>query len=710
MYKKKKILFSFIAGSVLFINCCVSQPDDIDRYNNSLGMEMVRIDPGEFRIGNDGGEIDYKQLATNRHYATYKGIGEENPYLEDSIPMASNPLEWDEGPSHKVRISRPFYMASTPVTNAQYEQFDPEHAKLRGNLGFSSGDNDAVLFVSWNDAVAFTEWLSEKEGETYRLPTEAEWEYAARANTKTIFHTGNTLPEEYRQDQILNRQKKLEPDSVNLLVARNPPNAWGLFDIHGLVEEWCYDWYGPYSADPQTDPVGRVDGVARVTRGGSHSTGLPYLRSANRAGALPETRHHFIGFRVVKGELPDTEPLPDPDSARWAQNVRQQHYDWSAINRPQEKAIFKEPRTYTRIPEDANGPLYSIHNHNVALTALPNGDLLAVWFTTVKEQGREMLVVGSRLRQGNEEWDKPDVFFHVPDRNQTGQALWWDGNHTVYYFGGVGTGDNYMDLSVVMRTSTDNGATWSRPRMIYPEFGSRKQVIDDVIETSAGDILLACDGGAGTVIHISKDDGQSWADPGSGIHQPRVSEGIKGPSIAGIHAGVVELKDGRLMALGRGNLNGQLPMSISADKGHTWTYSASPFPPIGSRQRLALLRLNEGPLLLVSFNGMKDIYSEFLQGKIDAEKLSGKGMFAALSFDEGKTWTKRKLITPGDKKRLLEAPCNIRWGEQSGILDSDRAEAYGYLSATQTGDGMIHVLSSGTHYAFNLKWLMLPHE
>lgn len=695
--------------AVLLFTNISEQETNIAFFINTLGMEMILIEPGEFHMGNDG-EIDYSRLALDPRYATYRGKGGEHPYLEDGPPMASNPLEWDESPSHMVRISRPFYMASTPVTNAQYEQFDPEHAKLRGNLGFSSGDNDAVLFVSWNDAVAFTEWLSEKEGETYRLPTEAEWEYAARANTKTTFHTGITLPEEYHQDQILNRQKKPESDNVNLLVARNPPNAWGLFDIHGLVEEWCYDWYGPYTPEPKTDPVGRVDGVARVTRGGSHSTGLPYLRSANRAGALPETRNYFIGFRVVKGELPDTEPLTVPEPPRWAQNVSQHHYDWSTIKLPKDKAIFKEPRTYTRIPEVANGPLYFIHNHNVALTALPNGDLLAVWFTTVKEQGREMLVVGSRLRQGNEEWDKPDVFFHVPDRNQTGQALWWDGNQTIYYFGGVGSGDYYKDLSIVIRTSTDNGATWSRPRMIYPEFGSRQQVIDVVMQTSDGEIILACDGGAGTVVHISKDGGQSWADPGLGNYQPRVKDGNQGPSIAGIHAGIVELNNGRLMALGRGEIKGQMPMSVSNDKGNTWTYSTSPFPPIGSRQRLAFLRLNEGPLLLVSFNGMKDIYSEFAQGKLNAKKLSGKGMFAALSFDEGKTWPIRKLITPGDKKRLLKAPSNYRWGEQSGILDSDRAEAYGYLTATQTADGIIHILSSGTHYAFNLNWLMLPHE
>ncbi|MFW6326705.1 MAG: SUMF1/EgtB/PvdO family nonheme iron enzyme [Bacteroidota bacterium] len=703
---KKVSFFSIFPAFLISIFGCTIQGNKSGTSINSLGMEMVRIEPGEFRMGNEG-EIDYSKLAADARHAPYRGKSAAHPYLKDGPTMSGNPLEWDESPSHLVHITHPYYMASKPVTNEQYEQFDPDHAKLRGKRGFSHGDDEAVLFVSWHDAVAFTKWLSKKEGKPYRLPTEAEWEYAARAGTVTAYHMGDTLPEAYHHHQVMNRRHTLEPEKVNLEVGQNPPNAWGLYDMHGLVEEWCYDWYGAYTAETKNDPVGCLDGIARVTRGGSHSTGLPFLRSANRSGALPETRHFLIGFRVVMGEMPGTEPLPNQEKPAWAQNVTQKQHSWPAVEN--DKPIFREPRTFTVIPKDANGPLFYTHNHNPALTALPNGDLLAIWFTTVKERGREMLVAGARLRQGSDEWDEADVFFHVPDRNQTGQAIWWDGDETVYHFSGVGTGDHWRNLSLVMRTSKNNGVTWSPPEMIGPEFGPRHQPIDAVIQTSDKKIVLLCDAGpegnGGTVVHISEDGGFSWNDPGRGKPTPTFEAGKQGAWIAGIHAGMVELKDGRWMAFGRGDeINGRMPMSISNDQGKTWTYSSSPFSPIAGAQRLAFIRLEEGPLLLVLFdNNLSQLDS-------NGNEFIGKGMFAALSFDEGKTWPVKKLITPGEPKKILDAPCNHRWGKEFSTLSKNRAESRGYLTATQSPDGLIHLLSSGTHYAFNLKWLMEPHE
>ena len=106
-------------------------------------------------------------------------------------------------------------------------------------------------------------------------------------------------------------------------MGQTPANAWGLFDMHGNVEEWCLDWYGPYEAADAVDPVGRVDGDFRVTRGGSHSVFTRLLRSANRSGRLPETTNGMIGFRVVLGERPKTEPLPVPAPALNARHVSQ---------------------------------------------------------------------------------------------------------------------------------------------------------------------------------------------------------------------------------------------------------------------------------------------------------------------------------------------------------------------------------------------------
>ena len=689
------LLFVFIVGDRLEKN----KPKS---YINSLGMKMLPVRAGAYQMGNDG-EIDYKEVAKDEIHAKFLPKGAPHPYFTDGTVMGANPLEWDEAPAHTVRISRDFHMAATPVTNAQFEKFRPEHRALRGNYGFSAGDNDAVVEVTWNDAVAFTQWLSKQEGVTYRLPTEAEWEYAARAGTTSPYFTGDHLPKVYWQHQVMNRTHSIIPDSVSLKVGQTPPNAWGFHDVHGLVEEWCLDWYGPYPPGEQTDPVGYVSGSSRVTRGGSHSTGLPFLRSANRSGALPETHSFLIGFRVVRASLPPTHPSPVTTSVTWAKDVKQSNYDWqSAKATVQGKPVFEVPKTFTRVPKEGNGPLYYIHNHEPALTVLPNGDLLAIWFSTVTERGREMMILGARLRRGAKEWDAPDVFFQVPDRNLTGQALSWDGKNTIYHFSGLSRGDGWRNLALLMRKSTDNGKTWSQPEFISQDYADRHQPIDAVMYTTDGAMVLLCDatwdGQGGSVAYISRDQGRSWKDFGKEAPQPVFETGKSGGWIAGIHAGIVELKDGRWLALGRGNdIDHKMPMSISADKGKTWTYSASPFAPVKGAQRLALTRLIEGSLLLISFESAK-------AGDID-NPLGGTGMYAAVSYDEGKTWPVRRLITSGSGRQLLDAPCNHRWGEAFSILDEKQAEQRGYLTVEQAPDGMIHLLSSGTHYAFNLKWL-----
>ena len=185
--------------------------------------------------------------------------------------------DFDEAPVHRVTISQAFRMGKTEVTNAQFELFCPEHRALRGKDDISTGDDEAVVNVTYQDAVDFCNWLSKKEGKTYRLPTEAEWEYACRAGTYTDYYTGDYLPEPMCRNQVIARNYK----PVSLKVGQTTPNAFGLYDMHGNVEEWCLDWYAPYTADNQTDPKGPDTGMYRVTRGGSHHTPVQYLRSAN---------------------------------------------------------------------------------------------------------------------------------------------------------------------------------------------------------------------------------------------------------------------------------------------------------------------------------------------------------------------------------------------------------------------------------------------
>ena len=580
-------------------------------------------------------------------------------------------FDYDEAPAHSVTVSA-FSMSRCEITNRQFEEFRPGHKEMRGDEGFSPNDNDAVINVTWEDAAAYCEWLSRSTGENYRLPTEAEWEYACRAGTETAFYTGDALPEDMQKQQKNNRDLQW----VSLEVGKTTPNAFGLFDMHGNVEEWCLDWYGPYREEAQTNPGGPSSGLYRVTRGGSHNTPVEFLRSANRSAATPDAAHNMLGFRVVKSSTrasdletyPAIAPLP-----RYAKDVKQEKACWeSATSSPR----FEEPIYFTLKPTD--GTVYYSHNHQPAVTWCDNGDLLAIWYTCEAEAGREMEVVASRLRRGANEWEPASFFFKVPDRNMTGSSLLHLPDGTLLHTNGVGRAGEWQNLALCVRRSTDNGATWSTPLLAEPRHVKRHQVIAGPIVLSDGTLVQLCDaeagGNGGTSIHISEDKGYTWSDPMG--------------TIAGIHAQIVELKDGSLMALGRGDaIDGRMPCSISTDKGKTWTCSASPFPPIGSGQRHVLLRLNEGPILLASFSG--------------PDKRDNAGLFVSISRDEGNSWSAPKLLTDG-KSRTLNG------GAHTGTftMSATQAEPAGYFCGTQTPDGTIHLLSSAVHYRFNLAWVV----
>jgi formylglycine-generating enzyme required for sulfatase activity len=191
---------------------------------------------------------------------------------------------------HEVTLSKPFYMGVTEVTQAQYEAVMGTNPSASDNRGPTT----PVTQVSWMDATDFCRKLSEKTGKVFRLPTEAEWEYACRAGSKARFSFGDS--ESALGDYAWyrgSRGGKPEP------VAQKKPNAWGLYDMHGNVWEWCADWLADYPKGAVTDPQGPASGYVRVLRGGSWCDVTVHCRAAHRRQADPGRRDKDDGFRVV---------------------------------------------------------------------------------------------------------------------------------------------------------------------------------------------------------------------------------------------------------------------------------------------------------------------------------------------------------------------------------------------------------------------------
>ena len=648
---------------------------------NSIGMKLVPISPGTFTMGQDGPAADYNVKAHAEKF---------------------DDADWDEKPAHQVTISTAYHIGATEVTLGQYRLFKPKHAGERG------ASDDAVTGVSWNDAVDFCEWLTKKEQRTYRLPTEAEWEYACRAGTTTLFYTGDVLPAGFHswptdlglRDRFFPHDQ-LPPEyrpkdaKLSLRVGQTSANAWGLYDLHGNVSEWCADWYGPYEAGKQTDPLGRSDGDFRVIRGGSHSVQTRLLRSANRTAWLPQTSSEKTGFRVVLGELPHGTILSPAPLALNAQNISQSVPKIEIP--PQDVPFFDGPKPFVIIPQKSFGPLFSWHNHSPTIAECPNGDLLAVWYSCVDEAGTELSNLASRLHRSATEWEPASLFWDGPDINDHAPKLWWDGDQTLFHFA-RGQSEN------IVRTSTDNGVTWTKAQAIQPV----SEIGNGIIRTREGVIMMTQDT-PNTSLTISRDGGKTWTF--TPIIDKKFARRDGSPARhAGIHAPIVQLADGRLMTIGRLNteaeqakFNFRTSASYSSDGGVTWTHEPTPFPAISSVQRAVLMRLREGPLLLCSFT---DISAKAKKPKgmdfpCEGGTLNGVGLFAALSLDEGKKWSHRRLITPGGPPRTVNG---IDRGQFT--LSATSAEPQGYLAATQTRDGRVQLISSKNHYVFNLAWLM----
>ncbi len=251
---------------------------------NSIGMELALIPGGTFLMG--------------------------SPEDEDGRYD-------DEGPCHAVTITRPFWLGRAPVTQAQFREIMGTHTSHFSAAGGGAEevaglDTDTLPVdrVTWFEAVRFCHRLSSLPGEreagrVYRLPTEAEWEYACRAESRLPFSTGARLTAAMANFDGTrpyglprSRGKNLKRTSP---VGSYPPNAWGLYDMHGNVWEWCHDWFDReyYAGSPSVDPEGPEDGTERVLRGGSYYYIGSSCRSAIRLDREPEARSNLDGFRVA---------------------------------------------------------------------------------------------------------------------------------------------------------------------------------------------------------------------------------------------------------------------------------------------------------------------------------------------------------------------------------------------------------------------------
>jgi formylglycine-generating enzyme len=325
---------SFLSAITVLVSIAGSWVKAETAYENTIGMRFVRVPAGKFLMGsNESPEAlapDYPGYSRQR-FADLK----------------------DEAPVHPVRISRAFFLGQYEVTLGQFKYFleasgyipepiadgtggygynpayDPA-TSVRGdafegrnpryswkNPGFYQSNDHPVVNITWNDANAMAEWLSRKEGRHYRLPTEAEWEYACRAGTNARYYSGNEPESLTRIANTFDAASELfwprwktfalkgnDGAAFTAPVGQYLPNAFGLYDMLGNAWEWVSDWYGEtyYAESPGVDPKGPSSGNQRVRRGGSWHTWSLYARCAFRNWNTPQTRYTLVGMRLLLEE------------------------------------------------------------------------------------------------------------------------------------------------------------------------------------------------------------------------------------------------------------------------------------------------------------------------------------------------------------------------------------------------------------------------
>ena len=607
-------------------------------------IPMAQIPAGSFTMGADD---------TTLSPAIVNGFG----------VMSSRPVrgDFDEIPAHRVTITRAFSIATHLITVKEFQQFDPSYKPIGAYPDYAAG-------ISYNQAVAFCAWLSKKTGKQYRLPTEAEWEYAERAGMQTPFFTGDAPPKS------------------------GLANSWGVVMGEG-TPEWVADWYGPYSSLAQIDPTGPLQGYFRVVRGGGldfrkskpgevlPATAPYFMRSANRASIAPSyaSTEGNIGFRVV--QAPNLAPHPSPAGQfLFFTDVKQTPVDVAKGPDPA-KPFYHVHELFPNLngksmPEVgwraglAHG--LGINYHNSAVQVLANGDVVAAYYNTPRsEDDPDQTVMVMRRRAGAEDWDMPEPWPYFADAACAAPVFWNDHGHLWLFFG-------FPRLigapPFAFTTSDDNGASWSAiefPHFTAPIGRYVSQPINSIVRARNGTIYIPTDStgrdadgnGSISAVWATRDNGKTWFDTGG--------------RTAGRHTTIVMAKNGDILGFGgkNSNIDGRMPLATSSDGGKTWVKSKTSFDPLASGERPSVIRLASGRLFFVAdFNPQ------------DEKHLHKDGAYVALSDDDGKTWKQKHL--PAD------------------IL------TVGYVTATQGPDSVIHIVTSKNTVNYEIElneaWILVP--
>ena len=253
---------------------------DVVDFGEGVKLEMVLVPAGKFKMGLTKKELaDFKlEFQEDIKKTKNRELGKKEKEAVDWVINV-------QGKQHEVNLTKPFYMGKYEVTQEQWESV------MEKNPSDTKGAKLPVTDVSWNDCQEFIKKLNAKTDGGYRLPTESEWEYACRAGTTTAYSYG---------DSLTKSDANIDGDSIKE-VGSYKPNAFGLYDMHGNVWDWCEDFYDDYPAGAVTDPMGPATGYNRVCRGrGSFNGNVSFARSSSRDLGPPTDRYSDTGFRLAR--------------------------------------------------------------------------------------------------------------------------------------------------------------------------------------------------------------------------------------------------------------------------------------------------------------------------------------------------------------------------------------------------------------------------